>query len=604
MNKGKMEVAVAYGNRITLFHLPPSILCLIFSKWLPVHSLCFLDIAIADRNMRRVFLEDVCGSSEFEYDNNKMEIDGANAYTVVRWLDKRKIRGISQMKLEHINDEVLKYVNVQSLDICYSEITEAGLSHLNEKCSSLLQHLRIGNCDIVMDRGIRIISSFRLLSFLDIGGRSGITDEGITILSESCLMLQHLILTACNKVTDIGMEKLSLGCTMLRTLDISWLVEVTDRGMEFLSKGCINLQSLDLERCQLTDDSITFLSQNCTMLQDLTLNSNIYSEYSDKSMQELSRGKFRNTLLSLAISGCHNITDEGIFSLSLGCKKLQYLMLQECNKISDVSLKYLSSSSNVHGGCPDLQHLSLRQGFGRSSDMSHYESPANITDAGIHYLSNGCSTLQTLDLGRCTLVTDQGLHSLSRGCQLLQHLDLEHCDKVTDQGLSYLAQGCRLLKYFDCSIVYMVPLPGEEYITDKGMEELCLGCTFLEYLNISGRTKLTKKSIDVIADSSNCTMLRHLNIIGCGLDVEDIIGLIQNKKGCGVQWRKTILGECDPCQPCKFEFYFQPVYLQNQRSILSSKQKNLNAMKLDDHYIKHLVKADRLLSLINSDDDV
>lgn len=596
-----MDGAVAYGNRITLFHLPPSILCLIFSKWLPVHSLCFLDIAIADRDMRRVFLEDVCGSSEFEYDNNKMEIDGANAYTVVRWLDKRKIRGISQMKLEQINDEVLKYVNVQSLDICYSNITEEGLRHLKEKCS-LLQHLRIGNCAIVMDRGIRIISSFRLLSFLDIGGRCGITDEGITILSESCLMLQHLILTACDKVTNIGMEKLSLGCTMLRTLDISWLVKVTDRGMEFLSKGCINLQSLDLERCgELTDDSITFLSQNCTMLQDLTLNSN--RQYSDKSMQELSQGKFCNTLLSLAISGCHNITDEGIIFLSLGCKKLQYLMLQECNKISDVSLEYLSSS-HVHGGCPDLQHLSLRQGFGSSRDMRYYESPANITDAGIHHLSNGCSTLQTLDLGRCTLVTDQGLHSLSRGCQLLQHLDLEHCDKVTDKGLSDLAQGCRLLKYFDCSIVYMVPLPGEEYITDKGMEELCLGCTFLEYLNISGRTKLTKKSIDVIADSSNCTMLRQLIIIGCGLHAEDIIGLIQNKKGCGVHWRKPVKGESDACQPRKFEFYFQPVYLQNQRSILSSKHKILNAVKLDDHYSAHLVKADRLLSLINSDDDV
>lgn len=191
------------------------------------------------------------------------------------------------MKLIDINDEVLKYVNVQSLDISSREITEMGLNHLKEKCS-MLQHLDIAAVDIDMDRGIQIISSFQFLSFLDIGSQKGIgiTDVGIAILSESCPMLQHLILTACEEVTDIGMEMLSRGCTMLRTLDITRLVNVTDKGMEFLSKGCIHLQSLDLERCwRLNDDSITFLSQNCTMLQDLTLNSN---SYRNKSMQEIS----------------------------------------------------------------------------------------------------------------------------------------------------------------------------------------------------------------------------------------------------------------------------------------------------------------------------
>jgi hypothetical protein len=254
----------------------------------------------------------------------------------------------------------------------------------------------------------------------------------------------------------------------------------------------------------------------------------------------------------------------------------------------------------VHGGCPDLQHLSLRQGFGNNHDLSHDDSPANITDAGINHLSQGCSRLQTSDLGRCKLVTDEGLHSLSQGCQLLQYLDLEHCD-ITDKGLSNLAQDCRLLIYFNCSILYMVPPPTEEYITDKGIEELCLGCTFLEYLNVSGRTKLTKKSIDVIADSSNCTMLRHLNIMGCGLDEEDIVGLISKKESCGVQWKKKIIGQL--YMPRKASFFFQPVYLQNQRSILSSKQKYLNEMKLD-HYTECLVKANHLPSVMNSDDDV
>jgi hypothetical protein len=43
-----------------------------------------------------------------------------------------EIRGIRQMKLIDINDEVLKYVSVQSLDISSREITEMGLNHLKE----------------------------------------------------------------------------------------------------------------------------------------------------------------------------------------------------------------------------------------------------------------------------------------------------------------------------------------------------------------------------------------------------------------------------------------------------------------------------------------
>lgn len=112
----------------------------------------------------------------------------------------------------------------------------------------------------------------------------------------------------------------------------------------------------------------------------------------------------------------------------------------------------------------------------------------------------------------------------------------------------------------------------------------------MEYLDVSGRTKLTKKSIDVIADSSNCTMLRHLNIMGCGLDEEDIVGLIPKMER--VQWKKKIIGQL--YIPRKGHFYFQPVYLQNQRSILSSKHKYLNELKLD--HLNELKVASKTLS--------
>jgi len=183
-------------DRLSLFSLPQSILCTIFSKWLPVDSVCVLDTAVADLHMRRVLLENLFTSAEFEFENNMVDNLDRNSsrdgHGFVQWLYKRRI----------------------------------------------------------------YIRQIRLNGWLNV------RDEGLGMLSDTCMKVQCLDLCGCREVTDVGISRLSEGCQMLQELDLSWCRLVTDVGIIRLSEGCQMLQILDLSSCRLvTDVGIIRLSE-------------------------------------------------------------------------------------------------------------------------------------------------------------------------------------------------------------------------------------------------------------------------------------------------------------------------------------------------------
>jgi hypothetical protein len=71
------------------------------------------------------------------------------------------------------------------------------------------------------------------------------------------------------------------------------------------------------------------------------------------------------------LSGCDDITDEGIRSLSLACHELTNLNISHCYEISVLSLQYLQQ------GCPLLHSLDL-------------SGCVNITEEDQQYLPVAC----------------------------------------------------------------------------------------------------------------------------------------------------------------------------------------------------------------------
>ena len=111
-------------------------------------------------------------------------------------------------------------------------------------------------------------------------------------------------------------------------------------------------------------------------------------EYSLKYLEDIdfknlvnSRIKNSKSQLSLDLSYCYEITDEGIKYLS----HVHTLILNGCRKITDEGIKYLCNLHTLHLGYVD-----------------------QITDEGIKHLSN----LHTLDLTSCREITDEGIRKL------------------------------------------------------------------------------------------------------------------------------------------------------------------------------------------------
>lgn len=75
-----------------------------------------------------------------------------------------------------------------------------------------------------------------------------------------------------------------------------------------------------------------------------------------------------------------------------------------------------------------------------------------ITDNTLSFLSTGCPLLEKLILSLCEQVTDQGIHwlitSTQSASQNLKILELDNCPVLTDKSLEYLSQ-CSSLKRID-----------------------------------------------------------------------------------------------------------------------------------------------------------
>lgn len=102
------------------------------------------------------------------------------------------------------------------------------------------------------------------------------------------------------------------------------------------------------------------------------------------------------------IHRCVGIGDDGLASLSTGCKKLKNLNLSYCDKITDRGMGYI-------GSLKELSNLEMR-------------GLMNITSAGLTAVAAGCKKLADLDLKHCEKIDDLGFWALAFYSQNLRQV--------------------------------------------------------------------------------------------------------------------------------------------------------------------------------------
>lgn len=298
--------------------------------------------------------------------------------------------------------------------------------------------------------------------------------------------LDSLVLSGCFNLTDDRLAStFAVDVHSLSELNLSMCKQLTDKSITRIVSYLKNLESLDIGGCgNITNASLEAVVRSLRRLRRLNLRS------------------------------CRNITDTGIAVLcgqdpdehepsgfaefagdheksvarlpEMGATSLEYLGLQDCQKLTDDALKYISA------GLKNLKSINL-------------SFCGSITEFGLKHLST-MTELRELNLRSSDVVTDQGLRYLSEGCLQLHVLDVSFCDKIGDAGLTFVAQGLPAITSLSLNSCA---------ITDASLVKIAQSLTDLKTLNIGQCNRLTDTAVIAIAD--HCQNLTEIDLYGCPL---------------------------------------------------------------------------------------
>ena len=218
----------------------------------------------------------------------------------------------------------LKKLRSLNLRSCW-QVSDSGVMHLSSSAESL-QQLNLQDCQKVSDTALRHLSHSLIskpgLSQLNLSFCANVSDSGMKSLSKIS-SLRSLNLRSCDNITDIGVGYLAEASVGLTTLDLSFCDKVSDRALDHIASGLFNLTHLSLISCRITDEG---LGKICKTLADLHV---------------------------LNIGQCSALTDSALEHIGLRLKRMEFLDLYGCNRISSEGLATLESR------CPNLKKINL-----------------------------------------------------------------------------------------------------------------------------------------------------------------------------------------------------------------------------------------------------
>ncbi|XP_027363525.1 F-box protein At3g58530 isoform X2 [Abrus precatorius] len=224
----------------------------------------------------------------------------------------------------------------------------------------------------------KCFDSLQSLESLNLNGCQKISDTGIEAITSCCPQLNTFSIYWNVRVTDTGIQHMVRNCKHIIDLNISGCKNISDRGVQLISENYPELKSLNLTRCvKLTDFGLKKLLHKCLFLQSLNLYA--LSSFTDEAYRKIC---LLTRLTFLDLCGAQNLSDEGVSCISK-CKNLVSLNLTWCVRVTDEGVISLAE------GCTSLEFLSL---FGI----------IGVTDKCLEALSKSSShKITTLDVNGC-----------------------------------------------------------------------------------------------------------------------------------------------------------------------------------------------------------
>ncbi|CAN7974772.1 unnamed protein product [Ixodes persulcatus] len=264
----------------------------------------------------------------------------------------------------------------------------------------------------------------------------------------------------------------------LRLLNVRWSLNVNAAVLSLFVDGCPLLSHLDVEGCDGVDDAA--VEALCPLAG----------------------------LLSVNMSSCYQVTDDGLLALARSCPRLVSLNADGISNITDRGVCGLAEHLGPQLVCLKLNGEQLTdKSFGALRCCSRLETlfvsfAEKITDAGLASIKE-LRTLRRLKLDADLQLTARGLGSLFQGGSMghLISLELEGLE-LDDQALALLVKGCPRLQ--------VLALPIRRDITEAGLATIVNNCPNLESLFLPGPYEVQRLCLAGLAVSM--PKLRYLRL--------------------------------------------------------------------------------------------
>ena len=226
--------------------------------------------------------------------------------------------------LEKLTDEALRAIaqhlpKLHRLDLGFSMgISDVGVLELAQKCTAL-KYLDLSTTSITDAAITAIATNCGDLEGLVVSDCENITDAALRVVRLP--KLTNLGLNGCSEISDASLIELSQQCTALKSLAISY-TSITDAAVSAVARSRPHLEELFAEQSQVTDESLKTLLQHCAHLTRLDFDN---TSITVASVLAIARRAPNLRTLWVNSPNCI-LTDEALYALGRGCKKLQSLM--------------------------------------------------------------------------------------------------------------------------------------------------------------------------------------------------------------------------------------------------------------------------------------
>jgi len=280
--------------------------------------------------------------------------------------------------------------------------------------------------------------------------------------------------------------------------------------------GAKHIHTLSLRCCNLTDRGLEALMEFLQSLYSLEING--CNEITEQGLWS----SLHPRLVSLTVTDCINVADECICAITQLLPALYEFNLQAYH-VTDSALSYFSPKQtgtmnvmrlqscweitnhglvNIVHSLPNLTVLSL-------------SGCSKITDDGIELIAENLRKLVSLDVSWCPRITDAALEYIACDLTHLEELTLDRCVHISDIGVGYISTMLALSSLF---------LRWCSQIRDFGLQHIC-GMRNLHILSVAGCSQLTSSGL------SNLIQLRQLEeleLTNCPGSSKELIGYLRD----------------------------------------------------------------------------